>query len=337
MNTNRLSANLSLVLALSLPAYASVTLEPMIGAHTVVSEDSDMITRGFMGGVRVGLPMTRSLDLEAGAMAGRASGKNGHKEMYEQWYNLGVTYSFAEYKPGNLIPYLGVGTGNFNDRGGMEYAAGLKYVLSNNDALRLDIRDHNHAGRNDVVTTLGYSLLFGQPKVDKPKSCCSSSTLVVPPVPVVEIPKIALSPLVEAPKPVVAPLAEVVKPMPIQKSVVRENMSASTDVYFDFDKSKLKASEVDRLNKFVEATKDMKDFVVNVEGYTDVLGKKGYNQKLSNARAEVVKKYLLPRMKADAIKNVTGKGVKGPQRAEDVRAKNRTVSVRAEGYREVTK
>ena len=47
MNTNRLSANLSLVLALSLPAYASVTLEPMIGAHTVVSEDSDMITRGF--------------------------------------------------------------------------------------------------------------------------------------------------------------------------------------------------------------------------------------------------------------------------------------------------
>ncbi|MFC0308196.1 OmpA family protein [Gallibacterium trehalosifermentans] len=65
----------------------------------------------------------------------------------------------------------------------------------------------------------------------------------------------------------------------------------SIDALFEFDSAKLKNNS----KKIVQAVvqKLPKDQKVHITGYTDQLGSDAYNQKLSKARAESVKKYMV--------------------------------------------
>lgn len=329
----KMSLSLAAAAMVASSASAMVYVEPTVGYHNLVTSDSEVMKKEVMGGGRIGTDLTDRINLEAGLSAGKADGKNGHNDIYEKWANIGATYALAESKPGNLVPYLGLGTGNLHDRGGMEYAAGLKYILANNDALRLDVRDHNHAGRNDVITTLGYAIALGTKQAEAPaKPCCDTQPPVVAPVPVVEEAK----PVVEAPKPAV----EEAKPAAVEPAapvVVKEDVPVEAIVYFDFDKSVVKKSEAKKLDTFIAASKDYKEVDVDLTGYTDVLGTKGYNAKLSHKRAEAVKSYLAAHGCACTVNEVTGKGVKGPQKGKAARAKNRVVVVSGKGIKEVTK
>jgi OOP family OmpA-OmpF porin len=63
-------------------------------------------------------------------------------------------------------------------------------------------------------------------------------------------------------------------------------------VNFDFDKSKLRPDAVAILNEAVEILKRYPDLRVEVAGHTDLCGNDGYNQNLSQSRAQVVYDYL---------------------------------------------
>lgn len=65
------------------------------------------------------------------------------------------------------------------------------------------------------------------------------------------------------------------------------------NVYFDFNKSTLNAKEkakLDKLAKLIKGSKEVES--VDIAGYADVIGKDGYNKKLSSKRAAAVKAYL---------------------------------------------
>lgn len=103
-------------------------------------------------------------------------------------------------------------------------------------------------------------------------------------------------------------------------------------VYFDFDKSDIKASEVPKLDAAVEATRKMErpKIVLKLDGHTDSMGTTEYNQGLGERRANAVKQYLQAKgVKATDIV-VTSYGEVRPAATNDSdegRALNRRVEI----------
>lgn len=104
------------------------------------------------------------------------------------------------------------------------------------------------------------------------------------------------------------PAAELVKPEVIAPPVVvteklaqttphagTEEVKVSapdTTIYFAFNKATLTDESKEKLLQFVSFVKNAKYRGVKVFAYTDSLGSKAYNKKLSRRRANAVKKFL---------------------------------------------
>ena len=148
---------------------------------------------------------------------------------------------------------------------------------------------------------------------------------MVPPPP----PPPAPAPL--APPPPPPPPAVVVPPAPVQ-----EKVSFAADAFFDFDKSKLKPEAQAKLADLVDKTKGVNLEVIIAVGHTDIVGSDGYNQKLSIARAEAVKGFLVNKGIEKNRVYTEGKGSKQPvadNKTAEGRAKNRRVEVEVVGTR----
>ncbi len=84
-------------------------------------------------------------------------------------------------------------------------------------------------------------------------------------------------------------------------------------VNFDFDKSKLRPDAVTILNEVVVILKRYPDLRVEVAGHTDLCGNDGYNQNLSQSRAQVVFDYLTSNgVDAGRLAGPTGYGESRP-------------------------
>jgi OOP family OmpA-OmpF porin len=101
-------------------------------------------------------------------------------------------------------------------------------------------------------------------------------------------------------------------------------------VNFDFDKSSIRKADISELEKAVEFVKKYPDSKVVVAGHTDGRGTEKYNMKLSQRRADAVKKYLVDKgNKTDRI-TAEGKGEAEPiadNKTEKGRFENRRVEV----------
>jgi OmpA-OmpF porin, OOP family len=104
-----------------------------------------------------------------------------------------------------------------------------------------------------------------------------------PPAPVV------VAPAVVEPMPAPAPIA------PPAPQITTEKVTFAADALFDFNKASLKPEGKMKLNELVANLKDpnMKLEVVVAIGHTDSFGKDAYNDKLSLARAQAVRGYLV--------------------------------------------
>lgn len=117
-------------------------------------------------------------------------------------------------------------------------------------------------------------------------------------------------------------------PAPTAASPTKVSLSA--DALFDFDKSELKAAGQGKLDALLEQLKGVQLDVVIAVGHTDSVGSEDYNNRLSQARAEAVKAYLVA--KGVDVKRVraVGKGESQPvadNATKAGRAKNRRVDV----------
>ena len=114
-----------------------------------------------------------------------------------------------------------------------------------------------------------------------------------------------------APAPIVAPPAPApaVTPAP---TPVAEKVTLSADALFDFDKSVLRSDGKEKLDDLVDKLKAVDVQTIIDIGYTDRIGSKAYNLKLSDRRAETVKAYLVGKgVAADRIL-AKGKGKENP-------------------------
>lgn len=67
------------------------------------------------------------------------------------------------------------------------------------------------------------------------------------------------------------------------------------DILFDFDKADIRPSAADALKKAAALLRERAKGPVRIEGHTDAKGNATYNQKLSERRAESVRKWLVER------------------------------------------
>ncbi|EAI3899082.1 fibronectin-binding outer membrane protein CadF [Campylobacter coli] len=203
-----------------------------------------------------------------------------------------------------------------NKSGGFgHYGAGLKFRLSDSLALRLETRDQIsfHNANHSWVSTLGISFGFGA-KREK--------------VVAAQVKEVAIEPRVAAPVQSQCP-AE-----PREGAMLDENgceKTISFEGHFGFDKVDINPVFEEKIKEIAQILDENARYDTILEGHTDNIGSRAYNQKLSERRAESVAKELEKfGVDKDRIQTV-GYGQDKPRSSNDTkegRADNRRVDAK---------
>jgi OmpA-OmpF porin, OOP family len=139
--------------------------------------------------------------------------------------------------------------------------------------------------------------------------------------------------------PAPAPMATPAAPAPAPAAPVApvsEKVTFAADAFFDFNKTALKPEGKAKLDDLVSKMGGINLEVIIAVGHTDSVGSDAYNQKLSVARSEAVKAYLLSKGVEKNRVYTEGKGEKQPvadNKTSEGRAKNRRVEIEVVGTR----
>ncbi|HEB9320521.1 TPA: fibronectin-binding outer membrane protein CadF [Campylobacter coli] len=203
-----------------------------------------------------------------------------------------------------------------NKSGGFgHYGAGLKFRLSDSLALRLETRDQIsfHNANHSWVSTLGISFGFGA-KREK--------------VAVEQVKEVAIEPRV------VAPVQSQCPAEPREGAMLDENgceKTISFEGHFGFDKVDINPTFEEKIKEIAQILDENVRYDTILEGHTDNIGSRAYNQKLSERRAESVAKELEKfGVDKDRIQTV-GYGQDKPRSSNDTkegRADNRRVDAK---------
>jgi OOP family OmpA-OmpF porin len=139
----------------------------------------------------------------------------------------------------------------------------------------------------------------------------------------------AVTPVAPAPVAPTPPPAVVAAP-------AATKVTYAADAFFDFDKAVLKPEGKAKLDDLVGKVKGISLEVIISVGHTDSVGTDAYNQKLSVARSEAVKSYLVSKGIEKNRVYTEGKGEKQPvadNKTSEGRAKNRRVEIEVVGTR----
>lgn len=159
------------------------------------------------------------------------------------------------------------------------------------------------------------------------KEGCSPSQLEALKVPAAPPPPPAAQ---EIPRPETPPPAPAPPQSETERQLIETGSIVLQDVYFETNKATLLPESESRLNEAGQALEKFGDLRVEVQGHTDSRGTAAYNQRLSQARAESVRDYLLAHFHL-ASDNLTARGygetelVVSPEKSDEDYARNRRV------------
>jgi OOP family OmpA-OmpF porin len=299
------------------------------GGYNFFENSQNLEHRPVFGG-RLGYNFTRNFGIEGGVEFINTRvfdmSKIGAKEgQYRSpmdnvnliFYHIDAVYHFMPDGKFNPFVLAGFGGAHYSpristkDMAAFNVGVGAKYWLTDNIALRVDLRDYLvteiiQETYHNVGITFGITFAFGgkaRPAVAQvAKYEAKPAPQPVPeakPEPKAAEPVVVLVPEPKAAEPVVILLSEpkveekvivlVAQPKVEEKVIVL----ALEDIHFDFDKSSLTKEAQVILKKNIQILKENPKAKVRIAGYTSASGTVDYNQKLSERRAKAVKDYLV--------------------------------------------
>lgn len=313
---------------------STIYISPMLGYHVFEGDQNtdDSISGGFSVGYNVSKRW--AAELEVGYTPSETDQKNVSSEDLEIW-SVGMNALYHFNPDGALVPYVLAGFGGmYFDADGyeedmdymMNWGVGGKYFISEDTALRVDLRhvidfhsdrdwDHNGDDNidNNLIATAGLYWQFGGtvPPPPKPRDSDQDGIYDVRD----KCPDTPLGVMVDA---VGCPPAKRSTPPPVFVDgdddndgilnsrdkcpgtaidvIVDENgcpVKFTMQVEFDFDKSEIRPEYHEKLQKAADFINKYPETRFLLAGHTDNIGTDEYNQGLSMRRAAKVKKYLV--------------------------------------------
>jgi OOP family OmpA-OmpF porin len=345
----------------------SVSVTPFFGFYNFESRELDF-DNSYTLGLRAGYNFTENVGVE-GVFNYVKTDVNGlipitrDDDVY--MYGLGVEGLYHFFPDGKIVPFLAAGIGNLYydspnghmDKLTFDYGAGLKIFLTEDVALRADIRHviPMNETYNDLMGTIGISFAFGGKSkcvdtdgdgvcddIDKcprtPTGCkvdkegCSSECLE-------KAGETEAVPSTGAEKaPVQEPSAATVTGVPAAPTAaspsagvaaMRDKVIITLNVEFNTAKAIVNEKYYEDIKKVADFMKAHPETTAVIEGYTDNVGNAPYNKALSQKRAESVRQYLIDKfdIKGTRLKAM-GYGEEKPVAGNDTpegRQKNRRV------------
>ncbi|MFH2043670.1 MAG: OmpA family protein [Pseudomonadota bacterium] len=285
---------LFMTLSIAEDRQGAFTVTPNIGWYFF--EGNQNLDDGITSGLNLGYDLTKNWGIEGSLNYIDSGRENIGGDVEGFLYKFDALYNITNF--GKLVPYLAAGVGGITlnpDRGGAEndflfnYGAGLKYFITDNVALRGDVRHilpYGSLGKDDSVNnllcTVGVSFLFGGEK-ETPKVEAKETPKVVEAPKKVEEEKVVI--MASEPK-----VEEKVMAASVEPKII---ILAFEDIHFGFDQSILKPEAKTILKRNIQLLKENPKAQIRIAGYTSASGTEPYNQKLSERRANAVREYLI--------------------------------------------
>ena len=235
------------------------------------------IEDGFNPGARIGYFLTDDLSLNLSydkTNHTRSNDGTGNQKIKGDTGSLTAQYHFGQAGVDSLRPYVEGGFGHqsrtnvlADGHSGRDQTTqaiigtGVKYYFTNNLYARAGVEaDYGlDNGKWDYSALVGLGVNFG-----------GNAGAAAP-----------------APTPAPAP-----EPVPEPEAPVAQVVRVELDVKFDFDKAVVKPNSYGDVKNLADFMKQYPATNVEVAGHTDSVGPDAYNQKLSQRRADAVKKVL---------------------------------------------
>ena len=316
----------------------SFSVTPFAGGYFF--EGNEDLKDTYTVGVRAGYNFTANLGLE-GYLNYIPAQVEDANDADVKIYGYGVEGLYNFMPTSRIVPFVAVGIGGYRygtpsgmpdiNKLTVDYGAGLKYFLKENIALRADVRHvlPLNDRYNDLLVTFGVNFAFGGKgkevaavKMEETPAPKVHETVVeAPPAP--KAPEVKVEAQTAPPAP--APIVE-------QKPVIKEKVSITLNIEFDTAKAVVKKKYNDDIKKVADFMKTHPETNAVIEGHTDNVDRHNdpsRNIKLSQARADSVRKYLIEKFGIDASRvSAVGYGPAKPIASNDTeegRKKNRRI------------
>jgi len=299
----------------------SVEVGPFVG-YNFFQNNQNLENRPVFGG-RLGYNFTRHFGIEGAGEYIRTSVDDRARTNITEgqfgspmdkvdltFYHLDAVYHFIP--DGNFNPFVVVGFGGAHyrpeistrDMAAFNVGVGAKYWLTDNIALRVDLKDYmvteiRQETYHNIGVTIGITFAFGGKAKPAPTPVAKYEPIPepkpepkpTPPPPPPPQPRVEEKVIILASEPKVEEKVIVAAAEPkIEEKVI---VLAFEDVHFDFDKSTLNPEAQALLKRNIQFLKATPKAKVRIAGYTSASGTDAYNQKLSERRANAVKAYLV--------------------------------------------
>jgi OmpA-OmpF porin, OOP family len=267
---------------------------------------------GFGGGLKLGIPLSPEWDLQVGG--NYATSKDHGANVHQTLVGVDALYLFA---PAGFRPFVLVGAGAARDHVGdpvngsfrrtapyLNAGLGFQYKFTPTFGMQADVREVGTFYRDRIdaydmkhsantYANVGFTWAFGGPPAP-------------PPVPVETSTHTSETTVETTPAP-----APVVVPPPPPPPVMRKYTLSASEL-FAFNSARLGPNQprLDEVASTMQANPDIAS--VTIVGYTDRIGSRPYNQKLSQERANSVKAYLESKGVSATRLTAVGKGEADP-------------------------